>query len=129
MSFPDLQIPVLTPPDGVRSYPSGSGASLDSMEARGRLEKKITPDAAAKHYAAQMEAAGWTLQGITTAGDEFAIARFVTKSTLGDDITGFIAITALAGVEEMDLLLHVVRNKSDRRFPGNNSLQFGPIIR
>jgi hypothetical protein len=129
MSFPDLKLPDLTPPEGVRSYPSGSGSSLDSMDARARLEKKITPEAAAKHYAAQMKAAGWTMQGITTTGDEFAIARFVTKSTLGDDITAFIAITSLAGVEEMDLLLHVVRNKSDRRFPGKGGIQFGPIIR
>jgi hypothetical protein len=129
MSFPDLQLPVLTPPEGVRSYPSGSGSSLDAMDARARLEKKITPEAAAKHYAAQMEAAGWTLQGITVAGADFAVARFVTRSTLGDDITGFITITSLTGVEEMDLLLHVVRNKSDRRFPGNSGIQFGPIIR
>jgi hypothetical protein len=129
MSFPDVELPSLTPPEGLRSYASGGASSLDTMDSRGRLEKKITPEAAARHYAAQMKTAGWTLQRITAAGDDFAVAMFVTRSTVGDDITGFIAITALAGVEEMDLLLHVVRNKSDRRLPPNSSIQFGPIIR
>ena len=123
MGFADVQLPSLVPPEGVRSMSTGSGSSLDTMHASARLERRLPPERIARHYATQMEDAGWKLTGVTAPSDDFAVARFTTRTKGGEDITAMIAITALAGTEEMDALLHVVRNKSDRRMPG-----FGSVI-
>lgn len=118
MGFADVPVPDLTPPDDVRSYPSGSGSNSDSMHATARLEKKQSVESLAKHYAEQMKAAGWRLDGITTAGDDLSVARVSLTTKAGDAITGMIAVTALAGTGEANAMLYIVRNKSDRRFPG-----------
>jgi hypothetical protein len=125
-SFPDVNIPVLSPPADARVVGGGgSGGSADEMYSRSRLETTATPRSVSEHYLPQFERAGWRVDGRTDEGVALSVTRFSTTSKIGDAITGLLLVTRLAGTDDLDLIMHVVRNQMSRGRPAPASASPG----
>jgi hypothetical protein len=116
--FPDVKVPVLMAPAGARAVSGGGGGGADEMYSRSRLESVLTAREASAHYARQFERDGWKVEGRANEGSALSVTRFSTTSTIGDAITGVLLVTKLEGSNDLDLIVHIVRNQMSRGRPG-----------
>lgn len=110
IGFPDVVIPSLVSPVGVRSYGGGGGGGADDLYSRTRLDTTQPARTIAAHYVKQMEEAGWKVDGRANDGDLVSVTRMSIVSSIGDHITASLTVTALEGTTYLDLTLHIVRN-------------------
>ena len=114
MGFPDVDIPVLTAPPGLRTYGGSSGGGGDSIYSQTRLDTTQKPQEIAAYYLSQMEAEGWKVDGRANEGDVVSVTRLGITSRIGDLITAVLTITAPKGSTSLDLVLIIVRNTPAR---------------
>ncbi len=89
---PELRLPGLTAPAGVRVVGSGGGRSSDGVNSRGELYgTRVVPSSVLKHYADQLVAAGWTA-GLPAISDRVAAQFFEAITPEGDRWEGVLMV-------------------------------------
>ena len=89
---PDLVIPELTPPPGVR-VPSAGGGSGNGVDARAEMTgTDLKPGNILEHYAKQLVAAGWKADA-PAVSDRVAAQFFEARSTSGHMWEGTLIVT------------------------------------
>lgn len=115
--FADVDLPNLNAPADSRVMGSGASSGSDHYDQNIRLETKLAPEAVVKHYADQLDQAGWkpTAQ---VAGAGVAVARFTIVSSTKETIVGVVMATALPADGHVAVKLQLLRIDPNRRFPG-----------
>ncbi len=90
---PDLEIPALQPPPGVRSMGGGGGGGGRDIHSATRLETTLDPTALLAHYAPQLRAAGWTV-GATIGAADAAVAVAEARDSRGQQWRGILSALA-----------------------------------
>lgn len=92
--FGSLRLPVLTPPPGAAITGGEGGSSPDRMSTEATIESDLSMEALFEHYAAQLTAAGWSVEG-RAIGDGVSIGRWRFQDEDGESIVGTLGIWAL----------------------------------
>jgi hypothetical protein len=109
-TFGDVPMPSLRPPSGAESSGAGIGGNSNAMYSSVRLRTAQPVETIASHYASQLTAAGWKVEGHTAEEKSIAVTRLSGSSTTGEPLSGMLVVTSLASADQVDVLLRVVRN-------------------
>ncbi len=116
-----LPLPSMPVPPGARSGRASMGGTPDAMYSSVRLSAPQSVEAIGAHYAAQLTAAGWTLEGMTADGAAMSVTRLRSAGPAGASVTAVLVVTAVGESGEVDVLLRLVQPQgvtgtgSDRR--------------
>jgi hypothetical protein len=123
VSMADVDIPMLTAPDGVRLFGPSSSGGLDSQTSMVRAASPAPVRALADHFESQLSAAGWKVIGRARVRDAMSMTIFALTSRNGDALTGWLGVTALGDDGDTDVVLRIVRNARDPRMnaPGRST--------
>lgn len=114
----DVDVPVVTVPDGARTFGSANSANLDSQTSTVRIAAPASVRALADHFERQLIAAGWKVVGRARIRDTMSTTIFALTSRGGDAVTGWLGVTSLGDDGDVDVLLRIVRNGRDPRMTG-----------
>ena len=116
--FADVTVPMLRPPAGSRTFGGGGmSSSSDSYEQRLRIDTKLSPEAVVQHYVAQMQSAGWHLDGRADA-EGVAIARLTMNSSLKELVVANLVANVMPDGDR-DVVFRLMRDDPNRRrMPG-----------
>jgi hypothetical protein len=130
VSMADVDVPMLTAPDGVRLFGPSSSGGLDSQMSTVRAASPAPVRTLADHFESQLIAAGWKIVGRARVRDAMSLTTFALTSHSGDALTGWLGVTALGDNGDADVVLRIVRNARDPRMnvPGR-STTLRPILR
>ncbi|HUF47129.1 MAG TPA: hypothetical protein VMM93_04875 [Vicinamibacterales bacterium] len=104
-----VPVPALVPPAGARGGHASLGGTPEAMYSSVRLETRQSVAEVAAHYAGQLTAAGWTIEGRSSEAATMAVTRLRTSSATGERITGLLVVTSLDGFTQMDVLFRIVQ--------------------
>jgi hypothetical protein len=108
MQRQDLELPILTPPEGVTLGRSGTGSGGGEPNSYARARTGLPPTTLLEHYAAQMAAAGW-VPGTAVVGDDVAAQTFSRSSQPGSRPANAVLTATRLSPGEVDLHLRVMR--------------------
>lgn len=111
----DVDVPLLTPPDGVRLSGASGGGSLDALTSASRAIGQTTARALSDHFESQLVAHGWKATGHARVRDDLIVTTFSLASRSGDPLTASLTVTALGASGDFDLFLRLVRDTRDPR--------------
>lgn len=109
-TFGDVPMPSLRPPSGAESSGAGIGGNSNAMYSSVRLRTGQAVETIASHYASQLSAAGWKVEAQTSEAKSIAVTRLSGASTTGEPLSGMLVVSSLTGVDQVDVLLRIVRN-------------------
>jgi hypothetical protein len=104
-----VPLPALAPPAGARGGHASVGGTPDAMYSSVRLETRRSAAEVAAHYAGQLTAAGWTIEGRSSEAATMAVTRLRTSGAAGERITGLLVVTSLDALDQMDVLFRIVQ--------------------
>ena len=108
-ALPDVAMPVLQLPAGVRRFGGGgSSGSTNDAASSSRLQTDIATETLLSAMVPQMRAVGWMEQERIAGLAATSIARLVTDSRKGQPVTALLVFTAMGPY--VDALLIVTRN-------------------
>ena len=102
---------VLSTPTPGTAFTPGSGGNANSYDTDVGLRTSLTATHVRTHFAAQISAAGWTLQDTAESGSSTLVARFVGQSTTGSPSSAVLAVLDL-GNGTLHTSLRIVRHTS-----------------
>ncbi len=107
-------MPLLETPPNARMTGSGSsGGGRDSREAFTRLETTQSVASVGAHYADQIRRAGWTVSAPVQA-EGIVLYRAERLDDQNAQVTGALAIMAVAGGKELDVSFRIARPEARR---------------
>jgi hypothetical protein len=109
-TFGDVPMPSLRPPSGAESSAAGIGGTANAMYSSVRLRTTQSLETIVSHYASQLSAAGWRVEGQTSELKAVAVTRLSGASTTGEALSGVLVVTSVGSAGQVDVLLRVVRN-------------------
>ncbi len=104
----NVPLPSMPVPEGARSGRASMGGTPDALYSSIRLTSSRGADAIGAHYARQLSAAGWTVEGQTSDG-AMSVTRLRSAGTAGSSVTALLVVTAIEGSGEVDVLLRLVQ--------------------
>jgi hypothetical protein len=112
MSLSDVVVPTLLPPQGARVEGGSGGGNMDAHYWTVRLHTSMRARDVLRHYANQLVAAGWRLDGSEDVSG-VAVARVVGATVNGQPVTGLLIVTPLqaSGDPVLDAFLRLIRNQ------------------
>jgi hypothetical protein len=111
----EIPLPSLAVPDGAVAGRVSMGGSSDTVSSAVRIRTDIDVEAVGSHYAAQLTAAGWRIEGRSGDSGAVSVTRLRATSVAGEPVTGLLIVTAIGGTGELDVMLRVVRHADGRR--------------
>jgi hypothetical protein len=103
-----LPLPSMPAPAGAVAGRASMGGTADSLYSAIRLETRETVQAVSAHYANQLAAAGWTVEGQAADAAAMAVTRLRTTGAAGERVTAVLVVTAIEGTGAIDVLLRLV---------------------
>jgi len=101
-----LELPLLTPPNGMHSTSAGSSSSGDDVSARVRLAgDTLSPSAILAHYATLLVAAGWTSETPATAAT-IGAQTFQVRDKEGKTWAGWLLVSVDGPERNATLAMH-----------------------
>jgi hypothetical protein len=116
-----VPLPSMTAPPGARSGRASMGGTPDAMYSSIRLSTTQSAGAIGAHYAGQMTAAGWTVEGRSTDDAAVSVIRLRSTGQGGAPVTAVLVVTALGQAGEVDVLLRLVQPQG---VPGAREIAF-----
>jgi len=105
----NVPLPSMSVPPGARSGRASMGGTADASYSAIRLETPQTVEAVGAHYVSQLAAAGWTVEGQTSDAAAMSVTRLRSPGPAGTAVTAVLVVTAVAGSDEVDVLLRLVQ--------------------
>ncbi|MEP6617679.1 MAG: hypothetical protein ABJE47_00130 [bacterium] len=106
---PPVNIPLLTPPHGVRTETAGNSWGNDNVEVSARVDSTLASDAILSHYAAQLAAAGWQVTAKPAVGDGIVVRQVSTHGRGGEPWRGLLMV--ITGNSDREVVLRVMRDR------------------
>jgi hypothetical protein len=108
--LPDVRLPALEPPAGVKQSGAGGSSGRDAWETRATVTGGRSVADLADAYIAQLVAQGWKLEERVPPSGSWAVVRLSSKTTAGEPLFGMLMITPI-GNGTCEALFRLVRTQ------------------
>ena len=104
-----VPLPTMSVPAGARSGRASMGGTADAMYSSIRLATRMAAGEVGAHYARQLVAAGWAIEGEAHDDRSMSVTRLRGATPAGASMTAVLVVTAVGGADEVDVLLRLVQ--------------------
>jgi len=105
----NVPLPSMAVPPGARSGRASMGGTPDAMYSSIRLTTDQGVEAIGAHYARELTAAGWSVEGTTADDAAMSVTRLRSSGPSGATATALLVVTAVGASGEVDVLLRLVQ--------------------